>query len=86
MTITERFAGRADGTEWRGVLQDQLAYRELAAHINEFPWDRSALCNRSRFCILAWHHSGPCLAFMQLQNIPRDPTLPPEHQDPETSA
>ncbi|MGH3414890.1 MAG: hypothetical protein ACRDVE_18040 [Actinocrinis sp.] len=80
MTIAERFAGRADGTEWRGTMQDQLDYRALAARLAEFPFDRNALCARNAYCILHWRHAGPCLAFMQLQNIPRDPTLPPPYQ------
>jgi|GEM_PF-5452824 len=86
MTLAERFSGFSDGTEWRGELLDQLAYGQISARMAEFPWNRSALCTRVRFCILAWAHAGPCLGFMNLQNIPRDPTLPPEHQGPETTA
>jgi hypothetical protein len=86
MGIAERFAGRADGSEWRGQLLRQTDYYTVVlSRMLEFPFNHRALCSRNLFCILTYRHAGPCLAFINLQNIPADPALPPERQAPGTT-
>ena len=86
MGIPELFAGRSDGSEWRGVLVDQLSYAITKVRMLGYPYARDALCTRTRFCVLHWNHPGDCLAFMTLHNIPADPTLPPERRAPGTTS
>lgn len=87
MGIPDRFAGRADGSEWMAILEPQGHYGQHVERFNrQFPPNPDELCPRNPYCVLTAGHPDDCLAFMLLHNLPADPTLPPERRAPGTTA